>query len=140
MQDIEILLRGFALLVDGKHYNPSMTKFLNKFSKEAKSFTKEQIGFFESLFIAFIEAAKGLTRQHFVGGSGRFSAPVFEAVFVAATDKAFQRGDVDVPSLDPNLVGQLRADEQFVRMSQQATTNKANVAGRISRARQILGR
>ena len=33
MKDVEILLRGFALLIDGQNYAPSMVKFLNQFSR-----------------------------------------------------------------------------------------------------------
>ena len=33
MKDVEILLRGFAMLVKGDKYRPSMAKFLNQFSR-----------------------------------------------------------------------------------------------------------
>jgi uncharacterized protein with ParB-like and HNH nuclease domain len=37
MKDIEILLRGFAMLIDGKSYSPSMVRFLNRFSRSCES-------------------------------------------------------------------------------------------------------
>lgn len=53
MKDIEIILRGFAMLIDGNNYKPSMIKFLNKFSYLAKSFPVENINYLEKLFISF---------------------------------------------------------------------------------------
>ena len=38
MKDVEVLLRGFALLIDGARYSPSMVKFLNTFSIEPSRF------------------------------------------------------------------------------------------------------
>ncbi|MGE5297365.1 MAG: DUF262 domain-containing protein, partial [Solirubrobacterales bacterium] len=37
MKDVEILLRGFAMLIDGENYAPSMVKFLNQFSRKCRS-------------------------------------------------------------------------------------------------------
>ena len=37
MKDIEILLRGFAMLIEGESYAPSMVKFLNQFSRKCES-------------------------------------------------------------------------------------------------------
>jgi len=36
MKDVEILLRAYALLIDVHNYRPSMTKFVNQFSKKSK--------------------------------------------------------------------------------------------------------
>src|SRR5216684_4576176 len=43
MKDVEILLRGFAMLIDGDNYAPSMVKFLNQFSRKCRSQTPEKI-------------------------------------------------------------------------------------------------
>ena len=37
LKDIEVLLRGFAMLVDEPTYAPSMLRFLNRFSKKCKT-------------------------------------------------------------------------------------------------------
>jgi uncharacterized protein with ParB-like and HNH nuclease domain len=50
MKDIEILLRGFAMLVDGQNYTPSMVKFLNQFSKKCEVHSKEQNTYLSDLF------------------------------------------------------------------------------------------
>lgn len=138
MRDIEILLRSFAMLLDGPSYNPSMTKFLNKFSKSAKAMKPEKIMFLEQLFTAFANACDGLTRTSFIGKSGKFSLPVFEAVFVAVCEGPLSAHVPEVARLSPDAVGRLREDEDFLAVSQQATTNKANVRARLQRARELL--
>lgn len=138
MQDVEILLRSFALLIDRADYNPSMSKFLNRFSKNAQKFTPQRINYYEELFAQFVSACSSLSRSAFVGGSGKFSVPVFEAVFVAATEPALIRGDTVVPDLSSEAVSRLRNNERFQAVSSQATTNKANVAARVRIAQELL--
>jgi len=39
---MEILLRGFAMLVLGNNYRPPMARFLNSFSEKVRSFSDEE--------------------------------------------------------------------------------------------------
>jgi uncharacterized protein with ParB-like and HNH nuclease domain len=57
MKDIEILLRGFALLIDARDYAPSMVKFLNQFSRKVQKHTDEQNQYLSRLFASFIETS-----------------------------------------------------------------------------------
>lgn len=41
MKDVEILLRGFAMLIDVENYAPSMVKFLNQFSRKCRAHSTE---------------------------------------------------------------------------------------------------
>lgn len=43
MKDVEIMLRGFAMLINGVNYAPSMLKFLNQFSRKCRTQKEEQI-------------------------------------------------------------------------------------------------
>jgi uncharacterized protein with ParB-like and HNH nuclease domain len=138
MRDIEILLRSFAVLLEGATYNPSMTKFLNRFSKTAKTMKPEKIAFLEKLFDSFIRSSDALTRSSFVGKSGKFSLPVFEAVFAAIGATPLANHNTTIPNISPEAVGKLREDEEFLAVSQQATTNKTNVRARLKRARELL--
>ncbi len=95
MKDIEILLRGFAMLVDGDNYQPSMTKFLNKFSYMAKSFPDENINYLEKLFLAFLEKVSKADSKLFHSKTGRFNISVYEAIFVAICQRAFAQKDLD---------------------------------------------
>ena len=37
MKDIEVLLRGLAMLITGDSYSPSLVRFLNQFSKKCEN-------------------------------------------------------------------------------------------------------
>jgi len=78
MKDIEIILRGFAMLVDGASYKPSMTKFLNRFSLKAKSFPEGNIQYLENLFLTFSEKAFSEGSRIFHSKTGKFNISVFE--------------------------------------------------------------
>jgi hypothetical protein len=45
------------MLVNYDNYKPSLTKFLNQFSSEAKHFSAEKVKYFEKLFKLFLEKA-----------------------------------------------------------------------------------
>ncbi|WP_373800176.1 DUF262 domain-containing protein, partial [Neisseria dentiae] len=60
MKDIEILLRSFAMLIDGDKYKPSMIKFLNQFSKKCENHKESQNDYLESLFKSFLSACENL--------------------------------------------------------------------------------
>ena len=59
MKDIEILLRGFAMLVDGANYKPSMVRFLNRFSTKCRKQDAEENAYLEILFMSFLGACSG---------------------------------------------------------------------------------
>jgi hypothetical protein len=138
MKDVEILLRGFAMLLEGENYNPSMTKFLNQFSKAAKGFSEEKSAYLASLFESFVAQCKGLPKQALFSKSGKFSLPVFESVFVATCAQPLANGELLANPVRPELVAKLKADEAFVAASQAQTTNRANVSARLQRAKAIF--
>jgi uncharacterized protein with ParB-like and HNH nuclease domain len=138
MKDIEILLRGFAMLIDGEIYKPSMTKFLNKFSFKAKSFSEETIQYLDSLFVNFLEKSSNSNARLFQSKTGRFNISVFESIFVASCIKPFKQKTVDVKSIDSEKVELLKNDVGFIDATQSDTASEKNVKFRISLAKEIL--
>ncbi len=138
MKDIEILLRGFAMLIEGTSYKPSMTKFLNGFSKNCMAFRQEQISYLESLFYSFIESCSELHERAFFTQKGKFSISLYEAVFTAIGGTVFPSGDLIKIKTDPAKLRELQADSQFTKASQFDTASKANVEERLKRALSIL--
>ena len=63
MKDVEILLRGFAMLMGGESYRPSMVKFLNNFSRIARSFDAELLTRLEHLLDLFLDKLHSATRR-----------------------------------------------------------------------------
>jgi uncharacterized protein with ParB-like and HNH nuclease domain len=139
MKDIEILLRGFAILIEGEEYQPSMIKFLNKFSGIAKSFSHDKISYLEKLFLAFVEKVKRPQSNLFYSKAGRFNISVYEAIFVATCKKAFMGGDSDILDIDIDKVEQLKNESGFIEATQSRTTSAKNVSYRINKALELLG-
>ena len=138
MRDVEILLRGFAMLTFSKEYRPPMVRFLNSFSEDSKKFPPEQIQYFEKLFDAFMEQAKKLVPRSFDSKSGRFSISMYEAIFTAVCEEAFTNNNLDVKPLDPVKLERLKNDPEFQSATQYKTADRLNVKLRLEKARQIL--
>ena len=138
-KDIEILMRGFAMLMDGADYKPSLTRFLNNFSKRSKAMTIETIQYLDQLFAAFIESSSNLSNRAFYGKStNKFSISMYEAVFSAACKAAFATRTLDVCVVNSEKLELLKNDSQFIYATQFSIASKANVRARLDEAAQIL--
>lgn len=140
MKDVEILLRSFAMLVDGHNYKPSLTKFLNQFSRKSHSHSSDQNQYLERLFASFLDACKELPDDTFINKKNRrFNIALFEAVFTSACRRAF-KGRLPVSgTLDPQKITALENDPDFVKASLEGTTATTNVKKRLERADALVG-
>jgi hypothetical protein len=84
MRDVEFLLRAIAVAKHSDHYSPSMVGFLNRFSKSARSFDSGMVDEVRDMVAWFFRACSRLNRGAFMSRQGRFTVPLFEAVFAAA--------------------------------------------------------
>ena len=139
MKDIEILLRGFAMLADGEEYRPSMVKFLNNFSEKCKTSEAAYNRRLKELFLSFLRAASGLPKDIFINkANNRFDIALFEAVFTAACGNAYREKGVVEDALDAKRIKRLRTNEEFSDAVQKATTRTENVRTRLRIASEIL--
>lgn len=138
MRDVEILLRGFAMLLDSETYKPSMTKFLNQFSFRAKSFPSENIVYLESLFKAFLGNIPETDKRLFFSKTGRFNLSVYESIFVACCKEAFEQKNLTVKEIDSLKVKELKENPEFIDATQSDTASEKNVKLRLSKASEIL--
>lgn len=138
MKDVEILLRGFAMLIEGDKYNPSMVKFLNGFSEHAKGFDSIKLQYFQSLLQSFLTSCSDLASDAFLSVGRRFSPMIFEAVFVSACSKPYADQSMVEGKIDAVSLEELKVDAQFTRATQSRTTDSANVKLRLSRARELV--
>jgi hypothetical protein len=135
MADVEILLRGIAMWQNGDQYSPSMVKFLNSFSKEAKSFSEGQIRDLVIVVTRFFELVASSGRGLFLNQQGQFSVPLFESVFTAACEAI----DDDPNWLfDATTVAAIQGTSEYVRYTREQTASTMNVLGRIGIARQFI--
>lgn len=138
MKDIEIILRGFAMLLDSDSYAPSMLKFLNKFSKRSRLLPKENISYLESLFLAFTKSCSKLNESAFLSKNEKFNISIFESVFTAICRPAAKEKIMTLPDILPEKMAQLREDVEFNQATQASTASTINVKKRLRRAQEIL--
>jgi hypothetical protein len=139
MKDIEVLLRGFAMLIDGRNYAPSLVRFLNQFSRRCESNTGTQNNYLEELFLSFLDACKNLPLGAFINvRNNRFNMALFEAVFSAISKNAFGERRKLIGIIDKDEIVGLAEDKDFLAASIEGTTRTLNVGIRIKRAEEIL--
>ena len=138
MKDVEILLRGFAILINEKSYRPSMVKFLNKFSQEAMSFDETKLRQLDYLLESFLNSCQDLPSDAFHSIQGRFSPMIFESVFVAICEKPYTTNSAVKGKINCESMRTLKDDADFHAATQSQTTSLANVKKRLARARQLL--
>lgn len=138
MRDMEILVRGFAMLLEEEDYQGSMVRFLNNFSEKARKYDKTKVQYLESVFHAFLQKTSALPPEMFQLQAGRFSASMYEAVFAAACKDAIRNNDYQVRDIDVSKLAILKTDADFQKASRYRTAAKENVATRLRKAREIL--
>ena len=140
MKDIEILLRGFAMLVDSDNYTPSMVRFLNLFSKNCMNNNAEKNEYLERLFDSFLHACVKLPADVFSNKrNNRFNIALYEAVFAVSGKGAIaERRPID-GLLNARKIRDLEQDKAFSEASLVSTTSTANVKKRLNRAAAIVG-
>jgi hypothetical protein len=136
MKDLEIVLRGFAMFMEGHNYRPSMTSFLNRFSSQCRSTSGARLTELKDIFEKFMNSCSSLPPRAFYGkSSGKFNILLFESVF-AAQARSLQRGNwqpIEILRLD-----RLKEDNAFIEATQKSTTDKANVLKRLERAQELV--
>lgn len=139
MKDIEVMLRGFAMLIDGHNYRPSLVRFLNQFSRRCESHTDEQNKILEGIFLSFLAACKDLPKDVFINTRNkRFNLALFEAAFAATCANAFKNRRPLKGEIDPKKLSALSIDRRFVLASTEGTTSTANVELRLQIASNML--
>ncbi|OLE44281.1 MAG: hypothetical protein AUI36_23395 [Cyanobacteria bacterium 13_1_40CM_2_61_4] len=138
MKDIEVLLRGFAMLLAGDDYRPSMSRFLNRFSR-SQGHPAELNEYLERLFHSFLKACESLPNDAFVSSrTKRFSIALYEAVFTAACESALVTRGLLTKPLSLMQIRVLDSDSEFVEASEKASADRSNVELRLKRARALL--
>lgn len=138
MKDLEILLRGFAMLIMKEEYAPSMTQFLNKFSMRIKQFPSDNIEYLSALFQNFVTYCRSLDLKIFYSKSNRFNISVYESIFYALCKDAFERKDLEIRQVESSTINDLKANPTFVEFTQFNTASVANVHGRLNLAYENL--
>ena len=139
MKDIEILLRSYAMLIDGEAYAPSLVKFLNQFSKKSGKNDSKQNDYLEKLFSSFLDSARNLPKTAFINPkNSRFNVALFEAVFTATCVEAFKARRAVSGEIELDQIYALANDVEFNQASIVGTTRTSNVDDRLKKAKAII--
>lgn len=141
MKDVEILLRGFALLVDHESYAPSMVKFLNQFSRKTRCHSDEKNKYLSDLLDSFFKSCCDLPETSFLNKkSGRFNVALFESTLAAVCFDPYSENRLISTTIPPENLAELENDGIFLEAMQEGTTQTKNVKARLDRAIQVLGK
>jgi uncharacterized protein with ParB-like and HNH nuclease domain len=139
MKDVEILLRGFAMLIDVNNYAPSMVRFLNQFSRKCRGHNAEQNTYLSDLLKSFMDSCSDLADNAFLNKkNNRFNVALFEAAFEATCRVAFKEKRVLNGKVSAQQLSQLEMDPAFLAATLEGTTQTKNVKARLDRADAIL--
>ena len=136
-KDVEVLLRGFAMLVNGGKYTPPLVRFLDNFSYAARKIESSELDRLKQTLYSFLNNNKHLPEDAFYSATKRFSAPIFESVFVAACADSHENNS-DVKIISPTQLKALKNDFAFKEAAHNRTASGGNVKIRLDRARAIL--
>ncbi|MBQ8297808.1 MAG: DUF262 domain-containing protein [Ruminococcus sp.] len=136
-EDIELILRSFALLQEGENYSPKMVSFLNSFSQKSKSFSEEYIDYLEKLFLSFLDACKSLKPRAFFRYN-KFSKTLFESVFIASCAECYDKRETLNASIDSESFEKLKNNAEFTSYSQNSSTSRESVIRRLQIAYSLI--
>jgi hypothetical protein len=119
-------------------YKPSLTKFLNIYSKEAKSFTNDQIKYLEDLFKKFTDFIITIDEKIFFSKTGRFNISVYESIFVAICCDAYKNSNFTIKHTTKEKINRLKENDDFVNATLTSTASTLNVFLRIEKAKEVL--
>jgi hypothetical protein len=136
MKDLEIVLRGFAMFMEGDNYRPSMASFLNRFSSQCRNISGDRLKELKDIFEKFLDSCASLPPKAFYGkSSGKFNILLFESVF-AAQARSLHSGNGQ--QIEPLRLDSLKEDNGFIEATQKSTTDKSNVFMRLTRAKELV--
>lgn len=138
LNDVETILRGFAMASFSQEYRTTVNGFINKFANHAKSFNNEQIEFFKKLWDTFLSACTILNENVFKVNSNRFSVMLFESIFYALTQPSIEQHKIQEVNITNDDIVRLKKDEYFQQYTSGKTTQKTSIHGRLKRALDIL--
>ncbi|NOU19516.1 MAG: DUF262 domain-containing protein [Bacteroidales bacterium] len=139
MRDVELLLRGFAMMIDGDNYFSSLAKFLNDFSNKMKKITPDKIIFYESYFKSFLEHCSELPEETFINKkTKRFNTFLFEAILFATSIDKINNNQLYSGKIDLSKIKLMESDSEFNEFSIAGTTNKSSVVKRLEIAKKYF--
>ena len=137
-RDVEIILRSFALLCDGEHYNGSMNTFINRFAKAAMSYSAQDVQYYHDLFVSFLNACEDIPRGLFATKKGELNAALFDCIFATVAGKYYKNKLLRKEKLQEEKVIALKTDSDFEEAITHSTSHTKMVEKRMEKAYEYL--
>lgn len=137
MNEIEVLIRAFALLEMSADYKSPLRNFLNEYSKLAMGYNEEKINELSEIYNSFWKSCSELGSDAFRNEKNKFVRVLFESVFVAVCEK-IRSGETNGRKIVPQSLTELKQDKTFVEFSQGNTAGTVSVKNRLERAHEII--
>lgn len=137
-KDVEILLRGIAMLFEYNEYKSPMGRFLNTFSKKAMKFDNKTVDYLKYLTLSFFHSCENLDENIFSTKKGQFSISLFESIFVATAIDNFKEHTLIEKKISSQSIITLKQNADFINSNQGSVASKQNLNTRISKAIEIL--
>jgi uncharacterized protein with ParB-like and HNH nuclease domain len=138
MRDIEVFLRGFAMLLKGDIYAPSMTSFLNTFASDMTKISNDELNLLRNILENFLDRCNGFSAGIFGKGAKKLNISVYESVFSILCKDGYLNRKAEVQMTSEEKIRELKMDKEFSESASTKSTNKFNVETRLNRAREIL--
>ena len=137
-KDVEILLRGIAMLFEYNEYKSPMGRFLNTFSKKAIKFDSETVDYLKCLVLSFLHSCENLDENIFCTKKGQFSISLFESIFVATAIDNFKEHTLIKKKINSQSIIMLKENADFINSNQGSVASKQNLNTRINKAIEII--
>lgn len=137
LKDIEILARVFSILL-AKEYKAPMGKFLNTESKRNIKLKDDKLEYCKKLFFSFLDSCELLPSECFCSNKGKFVISLFEAVFIATCQDAFDKELLISKKITIESLKKLKEDTNFKAISQDGVSSTKNVNERIAKAKKTI--
>lgn len=138
MDDVEALVRAFAMLELGNSYKSKMQRFLNDFSERATKFEQTKIDELKDIYDEFWRSCKSLDNNAFRNDRKKFVISLFDVVFVAVCEKIKEAKSLGEKTISPESLNLLKQNQKFTSTFQGAAASTTNVKTRLQLARETI--
>jgi uncharacterized protein with ParB-like and HNH nuclease domain len=139
LNDVEIILRVFAMTTYVQKYKTTINGFINQYANHVKRFNDEEIKYYETIWSSFLNNCENLESSTFKTVNNRFSIMLFESVFYASCKDSIDNTKVNTKIITSSFITKLKNDNDFQEFTKGKTTTKKSIEGRLTRAYSILG-
>ena len=137
-KDVEIILRSFALLCDGKRYSGSMNTFINRFAKKAMKYSPQEVEYLKNLFTSFLDACIDIPRELFTTKKGELNAALFDCIFAVVADRYYKNNSLIDKKISISQIRALKEDPNFEEAITHSTSHTKAVQNRLNEAQKYL--